>query len=129
MLFRSDEAQFARQLPPDAGNASHERRALAIIDKTDKAIANLKPQRRATGNIFPVDLPGVLPFWRLGRVTFLRLSRSLAPPPRRVARAPSGRQADHVRHTGPPTKDCEDSGHWRLGPAHGELAHNQPNKR
>src|SRR3546814_9766789 len=39
---RHDEAQFARQLPPDAGNASHERRALAIIDKTDKAIDNLK---------------------------------------------------------------------------------------
>src|SRR3546814_504591 len=61
---RHDEAQFARQLPPDAGNASHERRALAIIDKTDKAIANLKPQRRAIGNIFPVDLRGVLHFWR-----------------------------------------------------------------
>src|SRR3546814_8919255 len=72
---RHDEAQFARQLPPDAGNASHERRALAIIDKTDKAIANLKPQRRAIGNIFPVDLRGVLHFWRLGRVTFLRLCR------------------------------------------------------
>src|SRR3546814_15164800 len=90
MLFRSDEAQFARQLPPDAGNASHERRALAIIDKTDKAIANLKPQRRAIGNIFPVDLRGVLHFWRLGRVTFLRLCRSLAQPPGSVAGDTSG---------------------------------------
>src|SRR3546814_19823389 len=87
MLFRSDEAQLARQLPPDAGNASHERRALAIIDKTDKAIANLKPKRRAIGNIFPVDLRGVLHFWRIGRVNFLRLCRALAQPPGSVVGA------------------------------------------
>src|SRR3546814_1730344 len=45
---RHDEAQFAQQLPPDAGNASHERRALAIIDKTDKAIANLRSEEHTS---------------------------------------------------------------------------------
>src|SRR3546814_3260268 len=84
--------------------------------------------RSAIGNTFPVDLRVVLLFWRLGRVTFLRLCRSLAQPPGSVAGDTSGGQDDHVRHTGQQTQYGEDSGHWSPGPARAELARNLPRK-
>ncbi|PAV69421.1 hypothetical protein WR25_07742 [Diploscapter pachys] len=114
--LRHDEAEVARELAADAGDAAHQRRAAALVDQRHQAIADVEVDLHAFGHFVPTDLRRIDGFLGgLGRFDDGALL-DLAQFPRGEAGDAGGRQHDEVRHAGEGAEQAEDHRDRSPGP-------------